>query len=180
MADMDEAGLVELHIQLLKLASLINRPMKEGVADPNGLSLDELKIVICLGGEGTIAGHEIRDLIAIPPMNVSRALESLLERHWIERVEDEVDRRRKPVRLTERGRAAEHRLVPDIASVARHLLGGLGAREQAALARTARRIIARMESWPPPQSPAATPPAPPPAPETAAARGRSAPSRRSR
>ena len=30
---------LELHVQLLKLSSLINRPMREGVADPSGISV---------------------------------------------------------------------------------------------------------------------------------------------
>ncbi|HLY57737.1 MAG TPA: MarR family transcriptional regulator [Stellaceae bacterium] len=153
MPDGDESdraalSLVELHIQLLKLASLINRPMKEGVAEPHALSLDELKVIMCVGGEGPIAGHEIRELMAIPPMNVSRALDVLRTRGWIERVDDEADRRRKPVRLTPHGRETLQVLLPNIGAVAAYLLGELEADEQAALALIARKIIARMEAWP--------------------------------
>jgi DNA-binding MarR family transcriptional regulator len=69
---------VELLVQLLKLSSFINGPMQDGVASPNNLALNELKITLCLGGEGALAGHDIADIMGIAPMNVSRSLSSLL------------------------------------------------------------------------------------------------------
>jgi DNA-binding MarR family transcriptional regulator len=70
------AANVELLVQLLKLSSLINRPMEDGVAEVKGIALNELKIMMCLGGEGALAGHDITEIMAISPMNVSRALSS--------------------------------------------------------------------------------------------------------
>ena len=139
---------LELHVQLLKLASLIHRPMREGVAEHVGLGMDEIKIIMCLGGEGPVAGHDITDLMGIPPMNVSRALASLRARGWVETIVDPEDRRRKPVQLSAAGIEANRSLTPDLAEVARYLLGTLSASERTSLGRIVQKIIDRMEGWP--------------------------------
>jgi DNA-binding MarR family transcriptional regulator len=138
---------VQLLVLLLKQASLITRPMVEGVADPNGISPNELRIVMCLGGEGALAGHDITEIMGIPPMNVSRALASLLGRGWIEKVRDVNNRRRKPVQLSARGWEAYRALTPDVRTVADYLLGALTANERALLVRISSKIVARMEDW---------------------------------
>ena len=139
---------VQLLVQLLKQASLITRPMVEVVAEPNGVSPNELRIVMCLGGEGALAGHDISGIMGIPPMNVSRALASLLTRGWIEQLSDSANRRRKPVRLSACGWEAYRAMTPDVRIVADYLLGGLTANERAALARISDKLTARMEDWP--------------------------------
>jgi DNA-binding MarR family transcriptional regulator len=138
---------VQLFAQLLKLSSLISGPMQDGVADPNGIAQNELKIMMCLGGEGALAGHDITEIMAIPPMNVSRALASLLERGWIEAVSDPANRRRKPVQLSEAGWTAHRALTPDVGAVADYLLGTLTANEAAVMARATQKVIGRMADW---------------------------------
>jgi hypothetical protein len=54
---------VALLISMLRFATLINSPMRDGVALPVGVSPNELKIIIALGGEGERAGHELAELI---------------------------------------------------------------------------------------------------------------------
>lgn len=139
---------VDQLVQLLKLASMISRPMLEGVASPNALSVNELSILMCLGGEGELAGHDISEKMAIPPMNVSRSLASLLERGWIEPATDTSNRRRKPVRLSAAGWEAYAAMTPEIATVASQLLGSLTARDRASLTRSVEKIIDRVERWP--------------------------------
>ncbi len=138
---------VQLLVQLLKLSSLISGPMQDGVADANQIGLNELKIMMCLVGEGELAGHDITEIMAIPPMNVSRALASLHERGWIEGVVDPANRRRKPVQLSAAGWTAHRALTPDVGSVADYLLGTLSASEAAALARASKKVIGRMADW---------------------------------
>jgi DNA-binding MarR family transcriptional regulator len=137
-----------LLVNLLKLAAMISRPMQEGVALPNGLSLNELRILMCLYGEGSCAGHDITDLMAIPPMNVSRALATLAERGWIEPALDPANRRRRPMRLSEAGTRACEGMAGDIDAVARYLLGTLGQQEASAFNRTVDTVIERLERWP--------------------------------
>jgi DNA-binding MarR family transcriptional regulator len=129
----------QLLVQSLKLSSLINRPMEDGVAEAAGISLNELKIMMCLGGEGALAGHDITD--------ISRALAALLERGWIEPAVDPINRRRKPVQLSKSGWKAHHAMKPNVTAVADYLLGTLTANERAVMARASSKIIARMADW---------------------------------
>jgi DNA-binding MarR family transcriptional regulator len=136
-----------LLIRLLKLGSFINTPMKDGVCDPAGVSATELKVMMALAGEGALAGHDLVEIMGVPPMNVSRALAQLRGRGWIEQAIDPVNRRRKPVRLSAAGSAAHHGMAPDVAAVARALVGGLNPRQQRDFAALADVIIGRMADW---------------------------------
>jgi DNA-binding MarR family transcriptional regulator len=138
---------VELLVQLLKLSSFINGPMQDGVASPNNLALNELKITLCLGGEGALAGHDIADIMGIAPMNVSRSLSSLLQRGWIEPVEDPGSRRRKPFRLSRLGWESHSAMLPDLGDVAVYLLGKLSAKETAKLLSISEKVVDRMADW---------------------------------
>ena len=51
---------IDLLVWMLKFASLISRPMRDGVADPAGLSANELRLLMALSGEGESAGHTPR------------------------------------------------------------------------------------------------------------------------
>jgi DNA-binding MarR family transcriptional regulator len=142
-----DVGNVDLLVQLLKLSSLINRPMEDGVAEARGIALNELKIMMCLGGEGALAGHDITEIMAISPMNVSRALATLLERGWIESAVDPANRRRKPFQLSAAGWKAHHAMLPNVGGVADYLLGKLTAQERATMARVTNKVIGRMADW---------------------------------
>jgi hypothetical protein len=49
---------VALLIDLLKLATFIAGPMRDGVAEPLALSSNDLRVILALGGEGELAGHD--------------------------------------------------------------------------------------------------------------------------
>src|SRR5688572_29336303 len=111
-----------LLIRLLKLGSLINTPMVDGVCEPSGISQIKLKVLMALSGEGELAGHDLVEIMGMPAMNVSRALAALRARRWIEDCADPDNRRRKPVRLTPAGRDAFDRLAPLLGTVAAALV----------------------------------------------------------
>jgi DNA-binding MarR family transcriptional regulator len=138
---------VALLIRLLKLASFINSPMKDGVCDPAGVSQLETKVMMALAGEGPLAGHDLVEITGMPAMNISRAIAALRERGWVEDTVDPDNRRRKPVRLTAAGEAEYASLAPALRDVARALLGNLGARQKRELAAISDRVIASMADW---------------------------------
>jgi DNA-binding MarR family transcriptional regulator len=140
-------GRFALLIQLLKLASFINSPMKDGVCDPSGVSQIELKVMMALSGEGELAGHDLVEIMGLPAMNVSRALAALKERGWIEEAADPVNRRRRPVRLSAAGLTAYQQTRPAIEAVAEALLGGLTARQQREFAALSDKVIVAMVEW---------------------------------
>ncbi len=137
----------QLLVGLLKQASLISRPMTEGVAMPNDISANELRLMMCLGGEGALAGHEIADVMGMQPMNVSRAIASLIARGWLAQLDDPNNRRRRPVALTDAGWDAYRAMMPDVCIVAEYLLGELTANERNVLGRITAKIQVRMDDW---------------------------------
>jgi DNA-binding MarR family transcriptional regulator len=138
---------VQLLIQLLKVASLIGRPMQDGAASPNNIGLNELKIVLCLGGNGALSARDIIEMVAMPQMNVSRAFAGLVARGWIEPASDYVSRRRRVFCLSAEGWTAYRAMTPAVGTVADYLLGKLSETERKSLSRTTAKVVARMESW---------------------------------
>jgi DNA-binding MarR family transcriptional regulator len=139
----------DLLIGLLRLASVINRPMRDGVADPEGLSLNELRILMALGGEGESAGHELAEVMGMQPMNVSRALATLGGLGLAEEIDDPTNRRRKPYRLSKQGWQRHAAMGPEMAEVAAFIFGTLKASERAALAKIFAKLNARIAEWHP-------------------------------
>jgi DNA-binding MarR family transcriptional regulator len=144
-----KGGEIELLVAVLKFASLISRPMRDGVADPARLSANELRLLMALSGEGEAAGHHLAELMGMHAMNVSRALASLSAMGLIEPVKSPHNRRRKPYRVSARGRKAYGALEPDIAAVARFLFGALTAGEQARLRAMLAKLEQQVLAWQP-------------------------------
>ena len=138
---------VALLIDLLKLGTFIGGPMREGVADPMNITTTDLRVVLALGGEGELAGHELSEIMGVAPMNVSRAVSSLIERGLVEPGFDQTNRRRKPVRLTDAGQALFARTLPAMAKVSADLFKGVPARDREAFRRTAATILDRIGRW---------------------------------
>lgn len=135
------SGLLDLHILMLKLSTMISRPMQVNVADPNGLFVDDIKLMVCLSDQGTLTGREISDLLALNPMAASRSIERLEERGLLQRHADAGDRRKRPVSLSEEGRRVYAGLLPTIAEVAERLYGGLRATERKALYTAVNKVL---------------------------------------
>lgn len=128
-----EPALLDLHIQMLKLSTMLSRPMQVRVADPHDLAVDDIKLMVCLSDQGKLTGREISDLLALNPMAASRSIDRLEERGLLERHADAGDRRKRPVSLSEDGRRVYASLQPDIGAVAELLYGGLRAAERRTL-----------------------------------------------
>ncbi len=120
---------VELLVDLLKVATRIARPMRDDVADPEDVSVTELRIILALGGEGELAGHDLAELMAMQPMNVSRALAILLNLSLIEQVDNSDNKRRKPYRLTTSGRVKFESMTKRMAHVSEFVFDALSAAE---------------------------------------------------
>ena len=134
---------------MLKFASLISRPMRDGVADPAGLSSNELRILMALSGEGESAGHSLAELMGMHAMNVSRALASLHAMRLVEPVSHRGNRRRKPYRVSARGAKAHAELAASLGKVAHFLFGVLTARERASLGKILAKLDRQVLAWQP-------------------------------
>ncbi len=140
-------GDVALLVDLLKLATFIGTPMREGVAEPLGLTSTDLRIVLALGGEGELAGHDLSEIMGVPPMNVSRAITSLMQRGLVEPGKDRTNRRRKPVRLSDAGKQVFAQTIPAMDMVGADLFKGVSARDREAFRRVAASVLLRIGRW---------------------------------
>jgi len=140
---------IDLLVAILRFASVISRPMRDGVADPAGFSSNELRILMALSGEGDSAGHDLAELMGMHAMNVSRALSSLHDMGFVEPAENAGNRRRKPYRISARGTAAYVAMKPRIAQIARFLFGALNAEERASLERILAKLDLQVLEWQP-------------------------------
>ena len=138
---------VTLLIDLLKLGTFIGGPMREGVADPMGMTTTDLRIVLALGGEGELAGHELCEIMGMAPMNVSRAITGLMQRGLVEPGLDQSNRRRKPVRLTQEGERLFAETIPAMTSVGSDLFKGVPQRDREAFSRVASAVLTRICRW---------------------------------
>ena len=136
-----------LLVDVLKLATFVGAPLRGGVAEPLGLAPTDLRIILALGGDGELAGHELSDLMGVPPMNVSRALAVLTERGLVEPGRNRSNRRRKPVRLTAAGDALFAQTVPAMERVGANLFKGVSQRDRDAFRRVAAAVLARIGIW---------------------------------
>jgi DNA-binding MarR family transcriptional regulator len=142
-------GLIGLLVAMLRFASLISRPMRDGVADPAGFSSNELRILMALCDEGECAGHDLAELMGMHAMNVSRALASLHAMGLIDPVDNPGNRRRKPHRVNRRGAASYLAMKPHIAEVARFLFGALSTNERKSLKIILAKLDHRVLQWQP-------------------------------
>lgn len=140
-------GEVALLVDLLKLGTFIGTPMREGVADPLGLTTTDLRIVLALGGEGELAGHDLSEIMGVPPMNVSRAIAALMQRGLVEPGANRRNRRRKPVRLTAAGHELFAQTIPAMAHVGADLFKGVSTRDREAFRRVAAAVLTRIGRW---------------------------------
>ncbi|MCX7285939.1 MAG: MarR family winged helix-turn-helix transcriptional regulator [Novosphingobium sp.] len=140
-------GEVALLVDLLKLGTFIGTPMRDGVAEPVGLTHTDLRIVLALGGEGELAGHDLSEIMGVPPMNVSRAIAALSERGLVEPGRNRSNRRRKPVRLTPAGEALFAQTVPAMERVGANLFKGVPQRDRDAFRRVAATVLSRIGRW---------------------------------
>jgi len=140
---------IALLTAMLRFASLISRPMRDGVADPAGVSSNELRILMALSVEGESAGHDLAELMGMHAMNVSRALASLHHMGLVAPAKNTQNRRRKPYRISARGARAHVALESYIAQVAGHLFGALTARERAALEQVLAKLDRQAQTWQP-------------------------------
>lgn len=138
---------VEILVDLLKVATRIGRPMRDGVADPEDVSVTELRILLALGGEGALAGIDLAELMAMQPMNVSRALNNLEALGLVEMTDNQNNRRRKPYQLSKAGQAKFEKMNDRMSEVALFVFGKLKQSELRQVDKILRKIEGRLIEW---------------------------------
>lgn len=147
----NDASNIELLIDVLKVATRIAAPMIDTVADPEGLSKTELRIILALGGEGPMAGHDLAHMLALQPMNISRALSTLAGMGLVQQIDNAENRRRKPFALTDSGRAKFDALMPRMAEAGGWVFATLTAKERSVIGPLLKKLDAHLLEWETPE-----------------------------
>jgi DNA-binding MarR family transcriptional regulator len=111
--------------RLLKLAHLIQRPFMVPGTNAYELNVNELRLVVTLAHLGEAASHELCEVAALHPMNVSRAVARLRKQGRVAERRDAANGRRKILTLTDEGRRLYAEMVPEIDEAAARLFAGL-------------------------------------------------------
>jgi DNA-binding MarR family transcriptional regulator len=110
------------------------------------LSFTQLKALCALEMDGEERSVKmLAESLSVSLPAMSRAIDGLFERGFVEREEDRSDRRMKRVRLTDAGREVPQALNEARLSALQELMGSLGEKEADALSRALRLILARRE-----------------------------------
>jgi DNA-binding MarR family transcriptional regulator len=113
--------------RLLKLAHLIQRPFLVAGTNAYELNVNELRLVVTLAHLGEAASHELCEVAALHPMNVSRAVARLRKQGRVAERRDDGNRRRKLLTLTPEGQRLYREMVPEIEEAATRVFAGLDA-----------------------------------------------------
>ena len=118
--------------------SLLSNTVSEGIAiayrKEHELSVTEWRVIAVLGRFPGQTASEVVQRTAMDKVAVSRAVKKLLEKGLVEREAHEEDRRRQPLRLTQkRGNPLYQAVIPKALSYERRLLDALTDPEQARL-----------------------------------------------
>ena len=125
------------------LSSLIGRAFYGEVALRHRLSLPEWRVLMTLAAHPGSTAADIVERWAMQPMMASRAIALLKRRGWVQRKRRSADRRSFALWLTDRGRVAHRRVVPDAQTRYREIMSCLTPRERAALERMLSRLAHR-------------------------------------
>jgi MarR family 2-MHQ and catechol resistance regulon transcriptional repressor len=116
---------IELILALYRAHSAIDARAARVLAEFD-LSVSAFNILMLLSAESDGLGlHRLSELLVVSRPNVTRLVQSLVERGLVARSEDPTDRRVRIARITARGRRLAERLLPVHLDAMRALLGGL-------------------------------------------------------
>lgn len=129
-----------LPYRLSVLSNQVSRGIASTYADRFGLGVTEWRVIAILGRYRGLSATEVAERAAMDKVAVSRAVGRLLESGFIERHDNDADRRAKHLYLSEEGRSVFDAIVPAALEYERRLLSVLDEDER----RTLDRILARL------------------------------------
>lgn len=127
--------------------SVLSNTVSQGIAQfyerEFGLTVPEWRVMAVLGRYPGLTASELCERTVMDKVTISRAVNALLERHYLERITAEDDRRKRPLRVAEpAGRKVLESVVPFALAYQKKLLAGLTAAELAAFREISTRLLA--------------------------------------
>ena len=122
--------------RLNRLAAEVSSALSAEYQVRYGLDIPEWRVLATLGFRNEACSAQyISHCTRTHKSTISRAVTALMERHLVERVENEDDRREYQLRMTRRGKALYDELIPRLLRKEQEILACLSAQERKDFAR---------------------------------------------
>jgi len=122
--------------RLNRLGAEVSAALSSEYRERYGLDIPEWRVIATLGFRNEACSAQyIAQCTRTHKSTISRAVTALLERHLLERVENEDDRREFRLRLTRKGTTLYEDLIPSLLRREQEILGCLSAQERKDFAR---------------------------------------------
>jgi DNA-binding MarR family transcriptional regulator len=117
--------------RLNRLAAEVSAALAGEYQERYGLDIPEWRVLATLGFRNDACSAQyIAHCTRTHKSTISRAVTALMQRHLVERVENEDDRREFRLRLTRKGRALYEELIPRLKRKEQEILSCLSAQER--------------------------------------------------
>lgn len=126
-------------------ALLVSRGLARIYAERFAIGIPEWRVIAILGEQGPLTAKAIGALSHMHKTKVSRAVAALLERRFVDRAENEADRREAFVALSPTGRKVYEYLAPLALAYAAELTAGVDPADLAAFDRVLDHLRRRCE-----------------------------------
>ncbi len=121
--------------RLNRLAAEVSNALSTEYQERYGLDIPAWRVLGTLGfRKEACSAQYVAECTRTHKSTISRAVTALMQRQYIERVENENDRREFRLRLTRKGRALYEELFPRLLQREQEILAGLSAQERRDLA----------------------------------------------
>jgi DNA-binding MarR family transcriptional regulator len=122
--------------RLNRLAAEVSAALSSEYQERYGLDIPEWRVLATLGfRDDACSAQYIAHCTRTHKSTISRAVTALMRRQLVERVENEDDRREYQLRMTRKGRALYHELIPRLLRKEQEILSCLSAQERKDFAR---------------------------------------------
>ena len=130
------------------IAHHFNQPLYEWIARKYKLSAPEHVVLYAVGLEEGITADDVVASSARPKNTLSRAVNALVAKRLLTRVQDAADRRRKRLYLTRQGRRIVAETVPALVEHEQAMLASLSHDECRTLNKLMTKIVLSQNAWP--------------------------------
>jgi len=130
------------------IAHHYNQPLYEWIARKFKLTASEHVVLYAVGLKEGITADDVAASSARPKNTLSRAVNALVSKRLLTRVEDAADRRRKHLYLTRQGRKVVSETVPAFVEHEQAMLAALSTEESRALHQILTKIVLSQKAWP--------------------------------
>jgi len=132
--------------RLNRLAAEVSSALSAEYQVRYGLDIPEWRVLATLGFRNEACSAQyISHCTRTHKSTISRAVTALMERHLVERVENEDDRREYQLRMTRKGKALYDELIPRLLRKEQEILACLSAQERKDFARLLGKIERSLE-----------------------------------